>query len=68
MEVLELKFKDNLRVLRKERGLTQSDLAKQLGVDQRTVSAWEKGICEPNFSILLKLCEFFEESLEGLLT
>ena len=68
MEGLEIKFKENLKELRKERGLTQSELAKLIGVDQRTVSAWEKGVCEPSFCMLYKLCEIFEESFDGLLT
>lgn len=68
MKGIEIKFKENLRELRKANGLTQSKLADMIGVDQRTVSAWEKGICEPSFSYLVMLCEIFEESLEGLLT
>jgi DNA-binding XRE family transcriptional regulator len=48
--------------------MTQSQLAKLLDVDQRTVSAWEKKICEPDFKTLLKLCEIFEEDFNGLLS
>lgn len=68
MKGIEIKFKENLRELRKANGLTQGKLADMIGVDQRTVSAWEKGICEPSFSHLATLCEIFEESLDGLLT
>ena len=63
-----LQFKDNLRQLRIERKMTQKQLSLLVGVDQRTVSAWEKGVCEPSLSIVLELCEIFDESLEGLLT
>ena len=63
-----MNFKENLKNLRKSKNLTQGELAKVLGVDQRTVSAWEKGVCEPSFSILLKLCEIFEEDFNGLLS
>ena len=66
--MLEMNFKENLKNLRKSKNLTQGELAKVLGVDQRTVSAWEKGVCEPSFSILLKLCEIFEEDFKGLLS
>ena len=66
--MLEINFKENLKNLRKSKNLTQGELAKVLGVDQRTVSAWEKGVCEPSFSILLKLCEIFEEDFNGLLS
>lgn len=68
MEGAEIKFKENLKELRKEHGLTQSELAKLIGVDQRTISAWEKGVCEPSFCLLSKLCEIFKESFDGLLT
>lgn len=64
---MEIKFSENLRLLRRAQKLTQSQLAEYLGVDQRTISAWEKGICEPNFSCIVKLCELFGENLDGLL-
>ena len=63
-----LNFTENLKSLRKTKNLTQSQLANILGVDQRTVSAWEKGICQPSFEMLLKLCELFDEDFNGLLT
>ena len=66
--VYKLAFKENLRRLRIEKGMTQTQLAQKLGVDQRTISAWEKGVCEPSLSIVLTLCEIFDETLEGLLT
>ena len=66
--MMQINFNENLKNLRKAKGLTQSQLAKILSVDQRTISAWEKGICEPNFSILLKLCELFDEDFNGILS
>ena len=65
---MEIKFTENLKSLRLNKKLTQGQLAKMLNVDQRTVSAWEKGVCEPSFSMLLKLCEIFEEDFNGILT
>ena len=62
------KFKDNLRFLRLNSGLTQKQLAELLNVDQRTVSAWEKGVSEPDFQTLDKLCELFKEDYNGLLS
>ena len=62
-----LAFKDNLRQLRTEKGITQTQLAKILGVDQRTISAWEKGVCEPSLSIIISLCDFFDETVDELL-
>lgn len=66
--MVEIKFAENLRNFRTAKKLTQGQIAKLLGVDQRTVSAWEKGVCEPSFAILSKLCEIFEEDFNGLLT
>ena len=43
------KFADRLKELRSAKGITQTDLAKALTVDQRTISNWEKSIREPNF-------------------
>ena len=48
--------------------MTQKQLAGELGVDQRTISAWEKGVCEPGFFLLAKLCEIFDETFDGILT
>ena len=64
---MEIKFSENLKNLRQSKNLTQNQLAQTLGVDQRTISAWEKGVCEPSFEILAKLCEFFDEDFNGLL-
>ena len=66
--MMKINFNENLKNLRKAKGLTQSQLAQVLSVDQRTISAWEKGICEPSFSILLKLCELFDEDFNGILS
>ena len=64
----QIKFSENLRALRLSAKMTQKQLAKILGVDQRTVSAWEKGVCEPDFLLLAKICEIFDESFDDILT
>lgn len=66
--MIKVKFAENLRELRKNAGMTQKQLANVMGVDQRTVSAWEKGVCEPSFEMLATLCELFHESFDGILT
>ena len=48
--------------------MTQSQLAELLGIDQRTVSAYEKGLCEPSLATLAKICEIFDESFDNILT
>ena len=66
--MVKINFAENLRNLRESKNLKQAELAKLLGVDQRTVSAWENKVCEPSFDILAKLCEIFDESFDNLLT
>ena len=66
--MIKINFPENLKNLRKSKNLKQADLAKLLGVDQRTVSAWENNICEPSFEVLAKLCEIFDESFDSILT
>lgn len=63
----EIKFAENLKTLRQSKKLTQKKLAEMLAVDQRTISAWEKGICEPSFQLLAKLCEIFDETFDNIL-
>ncbi len=64
----EIKFAENLKALRLSFGIKQKELANMLGVDQRTVSAWENRVCEPDFNTLLKLCEIFKEDFNGILS
>ncbi|MDE5942927.1 MAG: helix-turn-helix domain-containing protein [Clostridia bacterium] len=66
--MIEIKFAENLKQLRQSKGMTQQELAQKLGVDKRTVSAWETKVCEPSFLILAKLCDIFDENFDNLLT
>ena len=66
--MIEIKFAENLRALRLGKGLTQEELGKALGVDKRTVSSWETGIRAPDIHKLAKICEFFGETFDSLLT
>ncbi|MBQ8428651.1 MAG: helix-turn-helix transcriptional regulator [Clostridia bacterium] len=63
-----IKFAENLKNLRSGAGITQKELADYLKVDQRTISAWEHGVCEPNFALLAEICDFFSESFDDILT
>lgn len=49
--------------LRKEKKLTQFQLAEKLGVSDKTVSKWERGICLPESATVEKLTKFFNISL-----
>jgi transcriptional regulator with XRE-family HTH domain len=58
----------NIKELRLERGLSQAELAKKIGVTQGAVYFWEKGISEPTAGFVKKLAEFFEISTDDLLS
>ncbi len=64
----EIKFAENLKNLRESLGMTQTDLAELIDVNQQTVSAWEKKVCEPSLEALAKLCEIFNEDFNSLIT
>lgn len=57
----------NLRFLRKQKGITQNDLADQLDVQRTMISAYEDGRSEPKLATLQKLCDILEVGLEELL-
>ena len=52
---------------RKERNLTQEQLAQQLGVSNKTISKWENGKCMPDYSIIQALCEALDVTLPELM-
>ena len=64
----EIKFPENLKTLRKNKKLSQARLGELLSVDQRTISAWEKGICEPSFEMLARICELFDETFDDIIS
>lgn len=56
-----------LKDLRKEKGLTQEQLAEQFNVSQRTVSRWETGSVIPDIDIIIELSDFYGVNLRSLL-
>ena len=61
-----IRFSENLRELRKDRGLRQSELANKLSTTQRKVSYWETGKIEPDIKDLWLLADFFGISIDEL--
>ena len=57
-----------LKELRKEKNLTQEQLAEELGVSGRTVSRWETGSNMPDISILIELSEFYDVSIPEIVS
>ncbi len=56
-----------LQRLRKEKGLTQEQLAEQIGVARRTVSRWETGSNLPDLDILVELADLYAVDLREIL-
>lgn len=56
-----------LKELRKEKGLTQEQLAEVLLVSGRTVSRWETGTNMPDLSILIRMAEFYDVDIKEIL-
>ena len=54
----------NLRFLRKQRGITQNELADQLDVQRTMISAYEDGRSEPKLSTLQKIAELLDVGME----
>lgn len=60
-------FSENLKALRRARGLTQEELAIRLHVVRQTVSKWEKGLSVPDADLLLRLSEVLDTTVSRLL-
>ena len=58
---------ENLKQLRKNKGLSQEELAIRLNVVRQTISKWEKGLSVPDADMLIKIADIFEVSIIELL-
>ena len=52
---------------RREKNLTQEQLAETLGISNKTISKWENGKCMPDYSIIQALCEALDVTLPELM-
>ena len=52
---------------RKEKNLTQEQLAEKLGVSNKTISKWETGKCMPDYSVIKNLCEELDITVAELM-
>ena len=60
-------FGTRLKELRKERKLSQIELAKEVGFSQSQISQWETNVNEPTASAIAKIAAYFEVSADYLL-
>lgn len=60
-------LKDNLKTLRKNKGLSQEELSIKLNVVRQTISKWESGLSVPDAEMLLSISEIFETPVSTIL-
>lgn len=64
---MKLLLSENLKRLREEKGLTQSELADELSVTPQSVSRWEKGLAYPDIEKLPQLSKLFDVTIDELM-
>ena len=62
-----IKLSENIAFFRKEKGITQEQLATELHVSNQAVSKWESGKCYPDIELLPIIADFFKVSIDDLL-
>ena len=58
---------EKLKLLREKRNMTQTDVAKELGITRSSVNAWEMGISVPSTQYVIELARLFGVSTDYLL-
>lgn len=58
---------DRIKALREQKGLTQTELSRQLGITRSSVNAWEMGISVPSTQYIVELAHIFKVSTDFLL-
>jgi len=66
-QVNSIKINEQISFLRKQKGITQEELAQVLGVTNQSVSKWESGSCCPDIQLLPELAKYFQVSVDELL-
>lgn len=58
-------MRNNVKELRKEKGLTQEELAEIIGVSRQTINAIEKEKFDPSLPTAFKMARLFDKSIES---
>lgn len=64
---MEIKLAENIRSFRKQRSMTQEQLAEVLGVTVGAVYKWEARLSSPELSLIMEMADFFDTSVDVLL-
>lgn len=61
-----MEFSERLKDLRKQAGLTQVDVAEELGISQPAYASWERGLKKPTQENLVKIAQILNVSVDYL--
>jgi len=61
-----MEIKNSLKDYRKEKDITQADLAEEVGVSRQTINAIETGKYDPSLELAFKIAEFFDTNVEKI--
>lgn len=64
---MRIELNENIKAMRKQRGMTQEGLAEAMGVSVGAVSKWESALSYPDIETIAELASFFETSVDALL-
>ena len=64
--MVQIKIGKYIRKKRKEKNITQSELAEKLNITDRAISKWENGICMPDVGIITDLCKILNITINDL--
>jgi transcriptional regulator with XRE-family HTH domain len=63
---MKINISENMKRMRRERGITQEGLSDVLGVSPQSVSNWERGDCYPDMELVPRIARYFEVTLDEL--
>ncbi|MBQ9120954.1 MAG: helix-turn-helix transcriptional regulator [Clostridia bacterium] len=63
-----MKIAERIRYLRDKTGMTQTDLAKKLGISRSAVNAWEMSLSSPSLSNIIEMTQIFHVDADYLLS
>jgi len=64
---MQTKISNRIYELRNSLNISQTELAKEIGVSQKAIDFWEKGINEPKATYIINLAKYFDVSADYLL-
>lgn len=59
---------DRIRYLREKSGMTQTDLARKLGISRSAVNSWEMSLSSPSLANIVEMTQIFHVSADYILT